>query len=123
MISILKLNLRQKNKLTIPSLSLMDSFIDNQNLTLQAYHKSTCTGLLVNFKSFRSFSYMISLTKLLIDRSFTICNNWNSFHNDMEHIKSNLIKNAYPTFLIDKVLKNAFLKNTSIISFLVTKIN
>ena len=39
----------------------------------------------------------------MIDRSFKSCNNWNSFHND---IKSNLIKNAYPPFLIDKVIKN-----------------
>ena len=37
--------------------------------------------------------------------SFKICNNWNSFHNDIENIKSNLIKNAYPPFLIDKVIK------------------
>ena len=39
------------------------------------------------------------------DRSFKICNNWNSFHNDIENIKSNLIKNAYLPFLIDKVIK------------------
>ena len=32
----------------------------------------------------------------------TICN---SFHNDTENIKSNLIKNAYPPFLINKVIK------------------
>ena len=37
--------------------------------------------------------------------SFKICNNWNSFHNDIENIKSNLIKNAYPPSLIDKVIK------------------
>ena len=29
----------------------------------------------------------------------------NSFHNDIEKIKSNLIKNAYPPFLINKVFK------------------
>ena len=43
--------------------------------------------------------------KCLIDRSFKICNNWNSFHNDIENIKFNLIKNAYPPFFIDKVMK------------------
>ena len=37
--------------------------------------------------------------------SFKICNNWNFFHNDIENIKSNIIKNAYPPFLIDKVIK------------------
>ena len=52
-----------------------------------------------------SFSYKISLIKCLIDRSFKICNNWNSFHNDIESIKSNLIVNAYPPFLINKVIK------------------
>ena len=41
----------------------------------------------------------------MIGRSFKLCNNWNSFHNDIENIKSNLIKNAYPSFLIDKVIK------------------
>ena len=41
----------------------------------------------------------------MVDRSFKSCNNWNSFHNDIECIKSNLIKNAYPPFLIDKVIK------------------
>ena len=41
----------------------------------------------------------------MIDRSFKIYNNWNSFHKDIEIIKSNLIKNAYPPFLIDKVIK------------------
>ena len=86
-------------------LDVFISSINNQNLKLQASHKSTYTGLLLNFKSFTSFSYNISLIKYLIDRSFKICNNCNSFHNDEENIKSNLIKNAYLPFLIDKVIK------------------
>ena len=90
---------------SIGFLDLFISGINNQNLTLQTYHKSTYTGLLLNFKSFTSFSYKISLIKCLVDRLFKICNNWNSFHNDIENIKSNLIKNAYPPFLIDKVIK------------------
>ena len=56
-------------------------------------------------QDFSSFSYKISLIKCLIDRSSKICNNWNSFHNDIENIKSILIKNAYPSFLIDYVIK------------------
>ena len=48
---------------------------------------------------------LISLIECLIDRSFKIRNNWNSFHYDIGSIKSNLIKNAYPPFLIDKVIK------------------
>ena len=103
---------------SIVFLDVFVSGINNQNLTLQTYQKSTYTDLLLNFKSFRSFSYKISLIKYLIGRSFKICNNWKSFRNDMESIKSHLIKSAYPPFLILKVIKN-----TSIVSFLVTKIN
>ena len=62
-------------------------------------------GLLLNFKSFTSFSSKISLIKCSTDRSFKICNNWNSFQKDIESFKSNLIKNACPPFLIDKVIK------------------
>ena len=104
------LNNRHPNiKLTIEKqinhfIAFLDVFIsgnNNQNLTLQTYHKSTYTGVLLSFKSFTSFSYKISLIKCLIDRSFKICNNWNSFHNGIENIKSNLIKSAFPPFLID----------------------
>ena len=89
----------------IAFLDVFTSSINNQILTLQTYHKSTYTGLLLNFKSFTSCSYKTSLIKCLIDKSFKICNNWNSFHNDIENIKSNLIKNAYPPFLINKIIK------------------
>ena len=75
---------------------------NNQNLTLPTYDKLryTYTGLLLNFKIFTSFSYKISLIKCLIDR-FKICNN----HNDIESIKSNITKNVYLSFLIDKVIE------------------
>ena len=33
-----------------------------------------------------------------------ICNNLNSFHNDIESIKSSISKNVYPPFLMDKVI-------------------
>ena len=95
---------RQVNH-SIAFLDVFTSGINNQNLTLKRYHKLTYTGLRLNFKSFTSFSYKNSVIKCLIDRSFKTCNNWNSFHNDIENIKSNLIKNAYPPFFINKVIK------------------
>ena len=90
---------------SITFLVVFISGIDNQNFTLQTYHKSTYRGLLLIFESFTLVSYKISLIKCLIDRSFKISNNSNSFHNDIENIKSTLIKNACPPFLIDKVIK------------------
>ena len=101
----IKFTIEKQNNNSIAVLDVFISGINNQNLTFQTYHKSTYTGLLLNFKSFTSFSYKISLIKCLINRLFKICNNWNFFHNDTENIKSNLIKNAYPPFLIDKVIK------------------
>ena len=68
------------------SMVFLDVFvlgINNQIFTLQTYHKISYTGFLLHFKSFTSFSHMISLIKCLIYRSFKICNNWNSFHNDI----------------------------------------
>ena len=90
------------------SIAFLDVFIsgiNNPNLTLQTYHKLTYAGLLLNFKSFTSFSFKVSLIKCLIDRPFKIFNNWNSFHNDLENIESSLNKNAYPPFLIDEIIK------------------
>ena len=34
-----------------------------------------------------------------------VCNNWKSFHEDIENIIFSLIKNAYSPFLINKVIK------------------
>ena len=65
-------------------------------------------GLLLNFKSFKMFSKKISLIECLIDKSLTIYNKCNSFHNDIENIKSNLIKNAYKPFQINKAIKKFF---------------
>ena len=101
----IKFTIENQIKHSIAFLDIFISGINNQNLTLQRYHKSTYTGLLLNFKSFTSCSYKISLIKCLIDRSFKVCNNWKSFHNSIENIKSNVIKNDYPPFLIDKFVK------------------
>ena len=99
--SNIKFTIEKQNKHSIAFLDLFISGINNQNLTLQTYHKSTYTGLLLNFKSFTSFSYKISLIKCLIDRSFKICNNWNSLThyfklpyiaNLSHHIKKKLLK-------------------------------
>ena len=78
--------------------------MNQMNQIKQMSHKSTYTDIFLNVKSFTSFSYKINLIQCLIDRSFKICNNWNSFYNDIKNIKSNLTKNAYSPFLIDRVI-------------------
>ena len=101
----IEITIEKQNNHSIAFLDVFISGINNQNLTLQKYHKLTYTGLLLNFKTFPSFSWKIGLIKCLIDWAFKICNNWNSFHHDLGYIKSSLVKNAYPPFLIDKIIK------------------
>ena len=54
----------------ITFLDVFISGIHNLILIFQTYHKSIYAGLLLNSKSFKSFSYKISLIKCLVDRSF-----------------------------------------------------
>ena len=76
----IKFAIEKQNNHSITFLDVFISGINNQNLKLQTYHKATYTGLLLNFKSFTSFSYKISLIKCLIDRSFKICSNWKTLN-------------------------------------------
>ena len=55
----IKFTIEKQNNRSIPFLDVFISGINNQNLTLQTYHKSTYTGPLLNFQSFTSFSYKI----------------------------------------------------------------
>ena len=57
----IKFTIEEQIKHSIAFLDLFISRINNQNLTLQTYHKSTYTGLPLNFKGFTSFSFKISL--------------------------------------------------------------
>ena len=54
--------------------SFLDVLIDNHNniLNTTGYHKSTYSGLFLNFDSFTSCFYKISLTKCLVDRAYKI---------------------------------------------------
>ena len=99
-------NIKVSREKQIQSLFLMYSFrVSISKSQTSNISQTIYAGLLLNFKSFTSFSCKISLIKCLTDKSFKICNNCNSFHNDIENIKSNLIKNVNPPFLIDKVIQ------------------
>ena len=61
----IKFTIEKKINYSIAFLDVLISGNNNQNNTLQTYHKLIYTGLLLNFKSFTSFSYKISLIKCL----------------------------------------------------------
>ena len=56
----IKFTIQKQINHSIVFLDVFISGINNQNFILQTYHKLTYTGLLLNFKSFTSFSYFIS---------------------------------------------------------------
>ena len=60
----IKFTIEKQINHSIDFLDVFISGIDNQNLTIQTYHKSTDTGLPLNFKSFTSFSYKIRLANV-----------------------------------------------------------
>ena len=56
-------------------------FIENGQLNLKTstYRKSTYSGLVLNYTSFTSRFYKISLIKLVIDRAYKINITWPGF--------------------------------------------
>ena len=82
----------------------LDVLIDNRNniLNTTTYHKSTYSGLLLNFHSFTSRFHKISLIKCLIDRAYRI----NNTCNDITKIKETLKRDSFSPFLIYKTTKS-----------------
>ena len=87
-------------------LPFLDISICNLNTyNTSVYHKSTYTGLLLNFKSFAPFEYKIRLIKTLLDRIFKISSSWVIFDFEVKKLMKTLLRNMYPKRLIDKCIK------------------
>ena len=93
-------------------LAFLDILISNEsdNFCTSVFRKKTSIGLYTNFTSFTPFSYKIGLIKTLLHRAFEISSSWNFFDQEKRKIKNLLMKNLYPSYLIDKEIKT-FLEN------------
>ena len=93
-------------------LAFLDILISNENdnFCTSVFRKKTSIGLYTNFTSFTPFSYKIGLIKTLLHRAFEISSSWNFFDQEKQTIKNLLMKNLYPSYLIDKEIKK-FLEN------------
>ena len=88
-----------------PSLSKSDSSWDNSYcVRLVIVSLPVIIGKLQSLVSEDNFF----IKRITILQRLDLCN-WTFFHNDIENIKSNRIKNAYPPFLIDKVVIKKYL--------------
>ena len=95
------------------SLPFLDILINNLEVFERTvYHKTTYTGLLLNFKSFTPFQYKVRLIQTLLDRTYKICSSKKIFHNECKQLINTFVRNLYPKRLIDKCIKR-YLDNTN----------
>ena len=87
----------------LPFLDISISNFDGYKTSV--YHKPTYSGLLTNFKSFVPFDYKKRLVYTLLDRTFKINSSRVGFDLDVRTLKSYLLRNLYPSRLIDKFVE------------------
>ena len=80
----------------------------------RTYYKPTHTGLYMNWYSFSPRRYKINLIKTLLSRAWSICSSYTLFDKDCNQIKEYLIKNQYPSKLVDATIKNFVNKKVDI---------
>ena len=74
------------------------------------YRKPTNTSLLMNFNCFTALSYHLSVIKCLVHRALHLYSTWNLFHNEINFIRTLMLRNAYPSLLVDRIIKNSLSK-------------
>src|SRR6201995_3701323 len=71
------------------------------------YRKPTSTSLFMNFNSFEPLMHRLSVFKCLVSRAIQLCSTWSLFHVEIDQVLSMLLRNAYPSWLLDRIVKNA----------------
>jgi hypothetical protein len=89
---------------TLPFLDVLVT-IHNKKLISRVYRKKTFTGVYLNWNSLTSKRYKIGLINCLLDRTWNICSSTILFHDEMEKLKSILLKNDYPIEIIDRAIE------------------
>ena len=90
-------------------LAFLDILLSNENnFCISVFRKKKSIGLYTNFTSFISFLHKIGLIKTLVHHAFKISSSWNFFDQEKQTIKNLLMKNLYPSYLIDKEIKKFF---------------
>ena len=70
------------------------------------YWKKTFSDVLTNFSSFIPETYKTNLIKSLLFRCFSLCLDFEKFHNEINISKGILCKYSYPRDFADKCIKN-----------------
>ena len=88
------------------SLPFLDVYVMRHNFRYitSVYRKPTFSGVYTHYDSYIPLSYKSSLVSTLLYRAFSICCNWKQIHEEIESIKSIMIKNGYPIQLLDRAI-------------------
>ena len=91
-------------------LSFLDILIkrDNNKFSTSLYRKETFSGVYSNFHSFMSSSYKEGLIFTLLHRIFVITSSYQILHEEICKLKTILLKNAFPLFVIDRCILKFF---------------
>src|SRR5206468_6002069 len=84
------------NTTHIPSGNNLDGY------QTSVYRKPTFTSLFTNYNSFTPLTYRLSVFKCLIYRAYHLCSSWSLFHVEISKLRSMLLRNAYPSWILDR---------------------
>ena len=79
---------------------------DNGKIETDVYVKDTDRGIYLNYNSYCSEKYKLSIIKTLIHRAYKLCSKWVTFTLEVERIKQNLINSSYPQRIVEDTIKN-----------------
>ena len=98
----LNFTVEQKN---VGSLLFLDVKIcrKNRKFVTSVYRKPTSSGAFTNYESFIPTYQKRGLLHTLLQRSFSICCDIRTFHFEIDHLKTILIKNYHPLNFIDSL--------------------
>ena len=87
---------------------------DNNKFSTSKYRRPTFSDVFTNFENFIPNSYKYALIFTLLHRAFTLCSNFELFHQEIENLKNTFRNNSYPVNFSDfcnkKYLNNLCVK-------------
>jgi hypothetical protein len=101
------------NCISFIGLNITHDDLNNEHRYITSvYRKPTSTSLFTNYNSFTPIGYRLSVFKCLIYRAYHLCSNWKLFHEEITHVRSMLLRNSYPAWILDKIIKISVSKFT-----------
>ena len=82
----------------------------NGNFVTGIFRKNTFTGLGLNFFSHCFNSFKLNACRTLLHRAYSLCSDWNQFHEEISALRTYFRKNCYPAHVFANLTKK-FLDN------------